>query len=164
MVNSYFERIEYVKEMNNLNKSPHESLVWKTKHEKIKCYHNVVMEKKSRENDTFGSSCIARLSELKQQILILESGKCEVEDKLSSCMDSLILNLKLKGNDQDTDNVRATYLELAMMGVGINNITEVVYIVLKNFECLPNESFARLLYKISSRLSQHQVAENLLKD
>ena len=71
-------------------------LVWKTKHEKIKYCHNLIMEKKPNENDTLGSSCIARISELKQQFLILECEKCEVKDKLSSCMEGLMINLKLR--------------------------------------------------------------------
>ena len=54
------------------------------------------MEKNPNENDTLGSSCIARISELKQEFLILECEKCEVKDKLSSCMEGLIINLKLR--------------------------------------------------------------------
>ena len=56
-----------------------------------------------------------------------------------------------------------------MMGVGINNIEQVVNTVLTNFtnmniECLPKASFTRLIYTKSGRLSQLQVAEELLKD
>ena len=55
------------------------------------------------------------------------------------------------------------------MGVGINNIEQVVNTVLTNFtnmniECLPKASFTRLIYTKSRRLSQLQVAEELLKD
>ena len=56
-----------------------------------------------------------------------------------------------------------------MMGVGINNIEQVINTVLTNFtnmniECLPKASFTRLIYTKSRRLSQLQVAEELLKD
>ena len=67
------------------------------------------------------------------------------------------------------DTVRATYQDLVMMGVGINNIKKVVRTVLTNFtnmniECLRKATFARLMYTESRRLSQLQVAESLLKD
>ena len=85
---------------------------------------------------------------MKQQILILENEKCEVEDKLSSYMKGVI---KTKENGQYTDAVRATYQDLVMMGVGINNIEQVVHTVLTNFtnmniECLPKATFAKLMY------------------
>ena len=103
---------------------------------------------------------------MKQQILILENEKCEGEDKLSSYMKGVI---KTKENGQYTDAVRATYQDLVMMGVGINNIEQVVHTVLTNFtnmniECLPKATFTRLMYTESRRLSQLQVAEELLKD
>ena len=140
--------------------------MWKTKHQKLKWYHNFANKKKSSENDILGTSYNARISELKQQILILENEKCEVEDKLSSYMKGVI---KTKENGQYTDAVRATYQDLVMMGVGINNIEQVVHTVLTNFtnmniECLPKATFARLMYTESRRLSQLQVAEELLKD
>ena len=77
--------------------------------------------------------------------------------------------IKTKENGQYTDAVRATYQDLVMMGVGINNIEQVVHTVLTNFtnmniECLPKGTFARLMYTESRRLSQLQVAEELLKD
>ena len=123
-------------------------------------------KKKSSENDILGTSYNARISELNQQILILENEKCEVKDKLSSYMKRVI---KTKENGQYTDAVRATYQDLVMMGVGINNIEQVVHTVLTNFtnmniECLPKATFARLMYTESRRLSQLQVAEELLKD
>ena len=116
------------------------------------------MTKKSTENDILETSYNARLSELKQQILILENEKCEVEDKLSSYMEGVI---KTRENGQYTDAVRATYQDLIMMVVGINNIEQVVHTVLKNFtnmniECLPNATFARLVHKEYRRLSQLQ--------
>ena len=84
------------------------------------------MKKNSSENDILETSHNARTSELKQQILILENEKCEVEDKLSSYMKGVI---KTKENGQYTDAVRATYQDLVMMGVGINNIDQVVHTV-----------------------------------
>ena len=40
------------------------------------------MERKNNKNEILGTSYDARISELKQQISILENGKCEVEEKL----------------------------------------------------------------------------------
>ena len=130
VANSSAENIEYTEEINNLNKLLNKSLVWKTKHQKLKWYHNFAMKIKSSGNDILGTSYNARISELKQQILILENEKCEVEDKLSSYMKGVI---KTKENGQYTDAVRATYQDLVMMGVGINNIEHVVRTVLTNF-------------------------------
>ena len=77
--------------------------------------------------------------------------------------------IKTKENGHYNDTVRATYQELVMMGVGINNIETVVSTVLTNLtnmniECLPQATFARLMYTESRRFSQLQVAESLLKD
>ena len=46
VANSSTENIEYTEEINNLNKLLNESLVWKTKHQKLKWYHNFAMKKK----------------------------------------------------------------------------------------------------------------------
>ena len=46
VANSSGENIEYAEEINNLNKLLNESLVWKTKHQKLKWYHNFAMKKK----------------------------------------------------------------------------------------------------------------------
>ena len=56
-----------------------------------------------------------------------------------------------------------------MMGVGINNIEQVVHTALTNFtnmniECLLQVTLVRLMYTESRRLSQLQLAEELLKD
>ena len=124
------------------------------------------MERKNK-NKSSGTSYDARISELKQQITILENEKCEVEEKLSSYMEGLI---KTKENRHYSNTVRATYQVLVMMGVDINNIEKVVRTVLTNFtnieniECFPKATFARLMYTESRRLSQLQVAESLLKD
>ena len=124
------------------------------------------MKKNSSENDILGTSYNARTSELKQQILILENEKCEVEDKISSYMKGVI---KTKENRYYTDAVRATSQDLVMMDVGINNTEQVLHTVLTNFtnlniECLPEATFARLIYTESRGLSQLQVAEESLKD
>ena len=94
------------------------------------------MKKKSSENDILGTSYNARISELNQQILILENEKCEVKDKLSSYMKRVI---KTKENGQYTDAVRATYQDLVMMGVGINNIEQVIHTVLASFTNMNTE-------------------------
>ena len=125
------------------------------------------MERKINKNEILGTSYDARISELKQQISILENEKCEVEEKLSSYMEGLI---KTKENGHYNDIVRATYQDLVMIGVGINNIEKVVHTVLTTFtnmniEFLPKTTFARLMYTESGRfISQLQVSESLLKD
>ena len=146
--NSSVENIEYTEEVNNLNKLLNESLVWKTKHQKLKWYHNFANKKKSSENDILATSYNARISELKQQILILKNEKCEVEDKLSSYMKGVI---KTKENGQCTDAVRATYQNLVMMGVGINNIEHVVHTVLTNFTKSVQTLFTLFLYIFKRR-------------
>ena len=45
VANSSTEIIEYVEEINNLNKLLNESLVWKTKHQRLKWYHNFAVKK-----------------------------------------------------------------------------------------------------------------------
>ena len=107
--------------------------MWKTKHQKLKGYHKFAMKKKSSENDILGTSYNARISELKQQILILENEKCEGEDKLSSYMKGVI---KTKEDGQHTDAVRATYQDLVMIGVGINNIEQLVQYIIHTVDKL----------------------------
>ena len=41
--------------------------------------------------------------------------------------------IRAKENGQHTDAVRATYQDLVMMGVGINNTEQVVHTVLTSF-------------------------------
>ena len=164
--NSSLQSIEYQQEIDHLNKLLDESLIWKTKHQKLKWYHKFAMERKNNKNEILGTSYDAIISELKQQISILENEKCEVEEKLSSYMEGL---MKTKENGHYNDTVRATYQDLVMMGVGINNIEKVVRTVLTNFtnmniKRLTKATFARLMYTESRRLSQLQVAESLLKD
>ena len=124
------------------------------------------MERKNNKNEILGTSYDAIISELKQQMSILENEKCEAEEKLSSYMEGLI---KTKENGHYNDTVRATYQGLVMKGVDINNIEKVVPTDLTNFtnmniECLPKATLARLLYTESRRLRQLQVAESLFKD
>ena len=45
VANSSAENIEYTEEINDLNKLLNESLVWKTKHQKLKWYHNFANKK-----------------------------------------------------------------------------------------------------------------------
>ena len=159
--NSSLQSIEYQQEIDHLNKLLDESLIWKTKHQKLKWYHKFAMERKNNKNEILGTSYGARTSELKQQLSILENQKCEVEEKLALYMEGLI---KTKENGHYNDTVRATYQDLVMMGVGINIIEKVVRTVLTNLthmdiECLRKATFARLIYTKSKRLSQLQVAE-----
>ena len=135
--------------------------------QELKWYHKFAMERKNNKNEILGTSYDVRISELKQQILILENEKCDVEEKRSSYMEGLI---KTKENGHYNDIVRATYQDLVMIGVGINNIEKVVHTVLTTFtnmniEFLPKATFARLMYTESGRfISQLQVSESLLKD
>ena len=164
--NSSLQSIEYQQEIDHLNKLLDESLIWKTKHQKLKWYHKFAMERKINKNEILGTSYDARISELKQQISILENEKCEVEEKLSSYMEGL---LKTKENGNYSNTVRATYQDLVMVGVGVNDIEKVVHTVLTNVtnmnvECLLKAAFVRLMYTELRRRSQIQVAETLLKD
>ena len=47
VANSSGENTEYAEEINILNKLLNESLVWKTKHQKLKWYLNFAMKKNS---------------------------------------------------------------------------------------------------------------------
>ena len=76
--------------------------------------------------------------------------------------------IKTKENGHYNDTVRATYQDLVVMGLGINNIEKVVRTILTSFtnmniECLPKATFARLMYTEPRRISQLQVAEKLVK-
>ena len=64
--------------------------------------------KKNNKNDD------VRISELKEQVSMLENENCEVEEKLSSYMEGLI---RAKVNGHYNDSVRATYQDLVMMSV-----------------------------------------------
>ena len=87
--NSSLQSVEYQQEIDHLNKLLDESLISKTKHQKLKWYHRFAMERKNNKNEILGTSYNATISELKQQISILENEKCEVEEKLSSYMEGL---------------------------------------------------------------------------
>ena len=50
--------------------------MWKAKHQEVKWYYNAAMKKMSIEIDILGATYNARISELKQEILILENDKC----------------------------------------------------------------------------------------
>ena len=94
--NSSLQSIEYQQEIDHLNKLLDESLIWKTKHQKLKWYHKFAMERKNNKNEILGTTYDARTSELKQQISILENQKCEVQEKFSSYMEDLIKTRALK--------------------------------------------------------------------
>ena len=55
VANSATENIEYAEKINNLNKLLRESLVWKTKHQKLNWYHNIAMKRKTSEIDILGT-------------------------------------------------------------------------------------------------------------
>ena len=97
----------------------------------ITCGITSLRWKKSSKNKVSGIRYDARISELKQQISILENEKCDVKDKLSSYTQGLI---KTKKSSHYNDTVRATYKDMVMMGgVGINNVQKVVRTVLTHF-------------------------------
>ena len=135
--------------------------VSESKHQKLKWCDKFAMEENNK-NEILGFSYDVRISELKQQISILENEKREVEDKLSSYMEGLI---KTKENGHFNDTVRTTYQELVMVCVGINNIEKVARNILTNvtnmdIECLPKATFAaKHMYTESRKLSQLQVAK-----
>ena len=62
--NSSLQSIEYQQETEHLNKLLDESLIWKTKHQKLKWFHKFGMERKNNKNDILGTSYDARISEL----------------------------------------------------------------------------------------------------
>ena len=70
--------------------------------------------KKNNKNEILGTSYDVRISELKEQVSMLENENCEVEEKLSSYMEGLI---RAKENGHYNDSVRATYQYLVMMSV-----------------------------------------------
>ena len=46
--NSSLQSVEYQQEIDHLNKLLDESLIWKTKHRKLKWYHKFTMERKKQ--------------------------------------------------------------------------------------------------------------------
>jgi len=61
------------------------------------------------------------------------------------------------------------YQDLVLMGVGTNNVENVVRTVLKSFtklevESLPKTTFSRLMFLEARRISQIHVAESLTKN
>ena len=46
--NSSLQSVEYQQEIDHLNKLLDESLIWKTKHRKLKRYHKFTMERKKQ--------------------------------------------------------------------------------------------------------------------
>ena len=103
---SSLQSIDYQQEIDHLNKLLDESLIWKTKHQRLNWYHKFVMKRKNNKNEILGTSYDVWISELKQQISILENEKYEVEEELSWYMEGLI---KTKENGHYYDTVRATY-------------------------------------------------------
>ena len=75
---------------------------------------------RKNKNEILGTNYGARISDVKQQISILENEKCEVEDKLSSYMEGLIKTI----NGHYNGTVTATYENFVMIGVTL--------IILKN--------------------------------
>ena len=70
----------------------------------------------------------------------------------------------IKAKENGRYNDTATYQDLVMMGVCVNNIENVTALTNftnMNIECLPKATFMRPMYTESKRL---QVAESLLKD
>ena len=47
IINSSLESIDYQQEIDYLKKLLDESLIWKTKHQKLKWYHKFVMERQT---------------------------------------------------------------------------------------------------------------------
>ena len=62
----------------------------KTQNQKMKWYYKNLVEKLNKNNNALDTSFEARISELHNQIKILEVQKTEVEDRLQSFLDTLI--------------------------------------------------------------------------
>ena len=53
---SSLQHIDYQQEIDHLNKLVDESLIWKTKHQKLNRYHKFVMKRKNNKNENLGTS------------------------------------------------------------------------------------------------------------
>ena len=53
---SSLQSIDYQQEIDHLNKLLDESLIWKTKHQRLNWYHKFVMKRKNNKNEILGTS------------------------------------------------------------------------------------------------------------
>ena len=151
-------------EIDSLNKALDKSLKEKSRALKMKWYYKSVASRKN-ESDILETSFESRLSELRDQITILENEKIELEFRLEQFLDGCI---KTKENGRYVDDVRAVYQDLVCMGVGVNDVEKVIQSVLNNIaklkvDSLPKSTFSRYMYLEARRLSQIHVAESLLE-
>jgi hypothetical protein len=145
-----------------LNKRLDSALEAKTKAQKLKSYYKSKAVCQKTEGPLF-----SKISELKSHIAELEN---EVEVLQEHIQDFLKTPMvKAFQNGKYTDEVRAVYEDLLCWGVGVENVQKVVRTVIENLaglECerLPKATFARYMYLEARRLSQIQVAEQLLDE
>jgi len=136
------------KELENVYSLLDKSLKSKSKCEKSKWYYKNRSVKKSSKIDVLESSYETRIEELKNQLTALEFEKMDVEDQLSSFLQNSVATIE---NGRYTDDVRACYQDLVLMGVGVNNVEKIIKSVLNNIaklkvDNLPKATFSRIMY------------------
>ena len=155
------------KQVDHLNQLLDSALKSKTRNQKLKWYYkNIAAEKPNQNSDILESSYECRLEELKNQVIILENEKNEIELQLENFLQREIVT---KENGRYKDEIRAVYQDLVCMGVGVNNVEKVVRAVLSNIaginvDQLPKATFSRIMFTEARGLSQIQVAETLLQN
>jgi hypothetical protein len=148
------------KTIQRLNERLDSALEAKTKAQKLKSYYKSKAVCQKTEGPLF-----SKISELKSHIAELEK---EVEVLQEHIQDFLKPPMvKTFQNGKYTDEVRAVYEDVLCWGVGVENVQKVVRTVIENLaglECerLPKATFVRYMYLEARRLSQIQVAEQLV--
>jgi len=127
----------------------------------MKSYYKILS---SKTPSNPGFSFDNEIQDLKNYITVLEFEKEEMKQKLEKFLQAEIIT---KENGRYTDDVRAVYQDLVCMGVGINNVENVVRTVIKNIakmnvEFLPKPTFSRMMFLEARRLSQIQVCDTLI--
>ena len=95
----------------------------------MKWYYKNLVEKLNQNNNALDTSFEARISELHNQIKILEVQRTEVEDRLQNFLDNII---QTKEKNRYSNDVRACCQDLVLMGVGVEQVEGVIRSVLKN--------------------------------
>ena len=119
--------------------------------------------KEKLHNEILGTIFNFFISELQQQILILENEKWNWE-KVNFYLSGTI---QTKIGNRYTDAGIATYQDLASMRVVADNVVAMIKSVLDNntnlkLDCFPKSGFVRLMFTESRRLSQLHIAEYLI--
>ena len=103
------------------------------------------------------------IKELKDQVLVLENQKLEIEDQMESMLRNELSELKNADGSYKND-IRAMYQDLVLCGVGIKETKNVIISVMKNLlkyeidaKKLPSASFARGMYEEARLLALAQI-------